>query len=216
MSLKYIRRSVMVKFKNRNVALSSYEALFSEISGNVVTIRNRKYERLLWVELRGRLRQTERNKDILAMVYGLGFWEDKDYNIRQIAEFYGLSQGRVISVAKECIRNLKTVVSMAQGELDSNLLPLFDKRYLYNRLIKTEELKTLNQDPLSRDLYYLNLSTRTYNVLKRRGINCLKDLTIMSKEELKKVRGLGQTSYNEVIRTVRANNLLFKGEENDK
>lgn len=206
----------MVKFKNRNVALSSYEALFSEISGNVVTIRNRKYERLLWVELRGRLRQTERNKDILAMVYGLGFWEDKDYNIRQIAEFYGLSQGRIISVAKECIRNLKTVVSMAQGELDSNLLPLFDKRYLYNRLIKTEELKTLNQDPLSRDLYYLNLSTRTYNVLKRRGINCLKDLTIMSKEELKKVRGLGQTSYNEVIRTVRANNLLFKGEENDK
>lgn len=206
----------MVKFKNRNVALSSYEALFSEISGNVVTIRNRKYERLLWVELRGRLRQTERNKDILAMVYGLGLWEDKDYNIRQIAEFYGLSQGRIISVAKECIRNLKTVVSMAQGELDSNLLPLFDKRYLYNRLIKTEELKTLNQDPLSRDLYYLNLSTRTYNVLKRRGINCLKDLIIMSKEELKKVRGLGQTSYNEVIRTVRANNLLFKGEEHDK
>lgn len=206
----------MVKFKNRNVALSSYEALFSEISGNVVTIRNKKYERLLWVELRGRLRQTERNKDILAMVYGLGLWEDKDYNIRQIAEFYGLSQGRIISVAKECIRNLKTVVSMAQGELDSNLLPLFDKRYLYNRLIKTEELKTLNQDPLSRDLYYLNLSTRTYNVLKRRGINCLKDLIIMSKEELKKVRGLGQTSYNEVIRTVRANNLLFKGEENDK
>lgn len=206
----------MVKFKNRNVALSSYEALFSEISGNVVTIRNRKYERLLWVELRGRLRQTERNKDILAMVYGLGLWEDKDYNIRQIAEFYGLSQGRIISVAKECIRNLKTVVSMAQGELDSNLLPLFDKRYLYNRLIKTEELKTLNQDPLNRDLYYLNLSTRTYNVLKRRGINCLKDLTVMSKEELKKVRGLGQTSYNEVIRTVRANNLLFKGEENDK
>ena len=206
----------MVKFKNRNVALSSYEALFSEISGNVVTIRNKKYERLLWVELRGRLRQTERNKDILAMVYGLGLWKDKDYNIRQIAEFYGLSQGRIISVAKECIRNLKTVVSMAQGELDSNLLPLFDKRYLYNRLIKTEELKTLNQDPLSRDLYYLNLSTRTYNVLKRRGINCLKDLIIMSKEELKKVRGLGQTSYNEVIRTVRANNLLFKGEENDK
>lgn len=206
----------MVKFKNRNVALSSYEALFSEISGNVVTIRNRKYERLLWVELRGRLRQTERNKDILAMVYGLGLWEDKDYNIRQIAEFYGLSQGRIISVAKECIRNLKTVVSMAQGELDFNLLPLFDKRYLYNRLIKTEELKTLNQDPLSRDLYYLNLSTRTYNVLKRRGINCLKDLTIMSKEELKKVRGLGQTSYNEVVRTVRANNLLFKGEEHDK
>lgn len=206
----------MVKFKNRNVALSSYEALFSEISRNVVTIRNKKYERLLWVELRGRLRQTERNKDILAMVYGLGLWEEKDYTIRQIAEFYGLSQGRIISVAKECIRDLKTVVSMAQSELDFNLLPLFDKRYLYNRLIKTEELKTLNQDLLSRDLYYLNLSTRTYNVLKRRGINCLKDLTIMSKEELKKVRGLGQTSYNEVVRTVKANNLLFKGEENDK
>lgn len=206
----------MVKFKNRNVALSSYEALFSEISRNVVTIRNKKYERLLWVELRGRLSQTERNKDILAMVYGLGLWEEKDYTIRQIAEFYGLSQGRIISIAKECIRDLKTVVSMAQGELDFNLLPLFDKRYLYNRLIKTEELKTLNKDLLSRDLYYLNLSTRTYNVLKRSGINCLKDLTIMSKEELKKVRGLGQTSYNEVIRTVKANNLLFKGEENDK
>ena len=206
----------MVKFKNRNVALSSYEALFSEISGNVVTIRNRKYERLLWIELRGRLRQTERNKDILALVYGLGLWEDKDYNIRQIAEFYGLSQGRIISIAKECIRNLKTVVSMAQGELDSNLLPLFDKRYLYNRLIKTEELKTLNQDPLSRDLYYLNLSTRTYNVLKRRGINCLKDLANMSKEELKKVRGLGQTSYNEVIRIMKRSGFLFKGEENDK
>ena len=206
----------MPRFKNRTVSLSGYEALFSDVTSSIVTIKNKKEERILWVTLKDRLKQTDKNKDILAMAYGVGLWEDKDYNIRQIAEFYGLSQGRIISIAKECIRNLKTVVSMAQGELDSNLLPLFDKRYLYNRLIKTEELKTLNQDPLSRDLYYLNLSTRTYNVLKRRGINCLKDLANMSKEELKKVRGLGQTSYNEVIRIMKRSGFLFKGEENDK
>ena len=45
----------------------------------------------------------------------------------------------------------------------------------------------------------LDLSVRSYNCLKRAGINTVEDLTNKSEEEMMKVRNLGKKSLEEVL-----------------
>ena len=45
----------------------------------------------------------------------------------------------------------------------------------------------------------LELSVRSYNCLKRAGINTVKDLTSKTEDEMMKVRNLGRKSLDEVI-----------------
>lgn len=206
----------MPRFKNRTVSLSGYEALFSDVTSSIVTIKNKKEERILWVTLKDRLKQTDKNKDILAMAYGVGLWEDETYSIEYIANFYGVTSGRVRTIVKECIRGFRSVIAFAQDDLDFALFPLLNKRYLYDRLVKLEQGKEFGVGVGEKDLYFFDFSTRTYNILRRNGYNCLNDLTFISLKELRRLQGLGETSYNEVIRIMKRNGFLFKGEENDK
>lgn len=206
----------MKRFKNRTVSLSSYETLFSDITGNIVLIKDKKEERILWVTLKDRLKQAPKNKDILAMFYGVGLWEDETHSVAYIADFYGVTGGRVRTIVNDCIRGFRTVIAFAQDDLDLALLPLLNKRYLYDRLVKLEKGKEFRVGVGEKDLYFFDFSTRTYNILRRNGYNCLNDLTLISLSDLRRLSGLGVTSYNEVVRIMRRNGLLFKGEENDK
>lgn len=45
----------------------------------------------------------------------------------------------------------------------------------------------------------LELSVRSYNCLKRAGINTVRDLTSKSEDDMMKVRNLGRKSLDEVI-----------------
>jgi len=45
----------------------------------------------------------------------------------------------------------------------------------------------------------LDLSVRSFNCLKRAGINTVEDLTMKSEEDMMKVRNLGRKSLEEVI-----------------
>ena len=45
----------------------------------------------------------------------------------------------------------------------------------------------------------LELSVRSYNCLKRAGINTVKELTNKTPDEMMKVRNLGRTSLEEVL-----------------
>ena len=45
----------------------------------------------------------------------------------------------------------------------------------------------------------LDLSVRSYNCLKRAGINTVQDLTTRSESDMMKVRNLGRKSLEEVI-----------------
>ena len=206
----------MKRFKNRTVSLSGYETLFSDITGSIVLIKDKKEERILWVTLKDRLKQTAKNKDILAMAYGVGLWEGETYSIDYIADFYGVTSGRVRIIVKDCIKGFRTVIAFAQDDLDFALLPLLNKRYLYDRLVKLETGKEFRVGVGEKDLYFFDFSTRTYNILRRNGYNCLNDLTLISLSDLRRLSGLGVTSYNEVVRIMRRNGLLFKGEVNDK
>lgn len=64
-------------------------------------------------------------------------------------------------------------------------------------MIEPAQGKTVTNLDLSID--ELELSVRSYNCLKRAGINTIKDLTSKTEEEMMKVRNLGRKSLDEVI-----------------
>lgn len=59
----------------------------------------------------------------------------------------------------------------------------------------------------------LDLSVRSYNCLKRAGINTVEELTLKNEEEMMKVRNLGKKSLEEVQKKLEALGLLLKSKE---
>ncbi len=59
----------------------------------------------------------------------------------------------------------------------------------------------------------LDLSVRSYNCLKRAGINTVEDLINRTEEDMMKVRNLGRKSLEEVIQKLAALGLSLKKSE---
>ena len=59
----------------------------------------------------------------------------------------------------------------------------------------------------------LDLSVRSYNCLKRAGINTVEELTQKTEEEMMKVRNLGRKSLEEVQQKLAALDLSLKKNE---
>ena len=64
-------------------------------------------------------------------------------------------------------------------------------------MIEKEESK--KEKVLETTIEELDLSVRSYNCLKRAGINTVQDLTNKSENDMMKVRNLGRKSLEEVI-----------------
>ena len=64
-------------------------------------------------------------------------------------------------------------------------------------MIEKEENK--KEKVLETTIEELDLSVRSYNCLKRAGINTVQDLTNRSENDMMKVRNLGRKSLEEVI-----------------
>ena len=56
----------------------------------------------------------------------------------------------------------------------------------------------------------LNLTVRSYNCLKRAGIESVKELTDRTEEEMMNLKNLGKKSYNEIADKVKELDLRFK------
>lgn len=65
--------------------------------------------------------------------------------------------------------------------------------------IMVEKKSKVMIDDLNVTIDELELSVRSYNCLKRAGINTVQDLTSMTEDEMMKVRNLGRKSLDEVI-----------------
>lgn len=74
---------------------------------------------------------------------------------------------------------------------------------------KVEPVEDTSVDMTIEDLY---LSVRSYNCLKRAGVNSVQDLMDMTEQEMMKVRNLGRKSFDEVKAKLEALDLSFKPE----
>ncbi|MBE6847823.1 MAG: DNA-directed RNA polymerase subunit alpha, partial [Ruminococcus sp.] len=61
----------------------------------------------------------------------------------------------------------------------------------------------------------LDLSVRSFNCLKRAGINTVEDLISKSEDEMMKVRNLGKKSFDEVKEKLRSLGFDLSSEDND-
>ena len=105
-------------------------------------------------------------------------------------------------------------VSLA-AKIMSDLLTLFvdlsEEGKNAEFVVEKEESKTLKV--LEMSIEDLDLSVRSYNCLKRAGINTVEDLANKAEEEMMKVRNLGRKSLDEVKQKLHGLGLSLKEEE---
>lgn len=81
---------------------------------------------------------------------------------------------------------------------------VFNETYMY------EPEEKITNKKLEKKIEDLDLSVRSYNCLKRAGINTVGELTQKSEEEMMRVRNLGRKSLKEVIQKLREIGLHLK------
>ena len=83
-----------------------------------------------------------------------------------------------------------------------------------NKSTVVEKSETHRDKVLEMTIEELDLSVRSFNCLKRAGINTVEDLTNRTEEDMMKVRNLGRKSLEEVINKLEALGLSMAKEEN--
>jgi DNA-directed RNA polymerase subunit alpha len=104
-------------------------------------------------------------------------------------------------------------VAMAAKILSEHLKPLIDVNAAIEtmQIIKEHE-EEKKQEGLSIPIEELTLSVRSYNCLKRHGIQTINQLTTMTKGEVEKIKNLGKKSLREIQKQLVEYGLTFKEE----
>lgn len=105
-------------------------------------------------------------------------------------------------------------VSMAARIMNEHLTLFIDlSEKAKNAAIMVEKEETRKEKVLEMTIEELDLSVRSFNCLKRAGINTVEDLTNKSEEDMMKVRNLGRKSLDEVIGKLASLELSLKRDD---
>jgi DNA-directed RNA polymerase subunit alpha len=113
------------------------------------------------------------------------------------------------------------------GSIEANDVMIMASQYLiahFNEVLKINEVDHLNEDEvftnekvttekdhkMMKSIIDLDLSVRSYNALKRMGIETIGELTSKSMDEVKTTKNLGKKSLEEVIEKVADLGLKFR------
>jgi DNA-directed RNA polymerase subunit alpha len=107
----------------------------------------------------------------------------------------------------------KEVISLAAKTLEDHIRMFVELSELGNMnvLVSREEDKTKRM--LETPIEDLNLSVRSFNCLKRAGLQTIEDLTRKTEEDMLKVRNLGRKSLDEVIAMLEQYGFSLKAKE---
>ena len=108
----------------------------------------------------------------------------------------------------------KEAVSLAAKVLNEHLnlfIDLSEDPYIEQIMVEKDDQN--KEKVLEMTIEELDLSVRSFNCLKRAGINTVEDLTNRTEEDMMKVRNLGRKSLEEVINKLHGLGLALKREE---
>lgn len=110
--------------------------------------------------------------------------------------------------------NPKDSLALAAKILVDHYQPLIkiNEAYMKIKVMNDEEIKNVNSSFLSIPIEELDLSVRSYNCLKRQGIQTIHQIIEMKKIEIEKIRNLGKKSFKEIVSKIEERNLKFKDE----
>ena len=108
----------------------------------------------------------------------------------------------------------KEAVSLAAKILNEHLKLFVDlSDEAINAEIMVEREETMKEKVLEMTIEELDLSVRSFNCLKRAGIDTVEDLVSKTQEDMIKVRNLGKKSLEEVIQKLESLHLSLKKDE---
>ncbi len=120
-----------------------------------------------------------------------------------------------LEVFTDCTISARDAVSLSAKILTDHLslfVGLSDE--IGARATVVEKTETAQDKVLEMTIEELDLSVRSFNCLKRAGINTVADLVNTTEEEMLKVRNLGRKSFDEVVKKMADMGLILAKEEN--
>ena len=119
-----------------------------------------------------------------------------------------------IEVLTNGVITAKEAVSLGAKILNEHLNLFVDlSDEAKNAEIMVEREETIKEKVLEMTIEELDMSVRSFNCLKRAGIDTVEDLTNRTEEDMIKVRNLGKKSLEEVIQKLHSLGLDLKSEE---
>ncbi len=172
----------------------------------------------------------ERNKQLATMSYGSGvsapigtIYTDSiytpvykvNYNVEstRVGNITDLDK-LTIEVLTNGTISAKEAISLGAKILNEHLnlfVNLTDEAKKAEIMVEREE--TIKEKVLEMTIEELDMSVRSFNCLKRAGIDTVEDLTNRTEEDMIKVRNLGKKSLEEVIQKLHSLGLDLKKEE---
>lgn len=130
--------------------------------------------------------------------------------VGQITDFDKLT----LEVWTNAVTSASDAVSLAAKVMNEHLslfIDLSEKAKNAEIMVEKEESRTITA--LRMTIEELDLSVRSFNCLKRGGINTVEDLINKSEEDMMKVRNLGRKSLDEVIGKIASLGLALKKDD---
>lgn len=130
--------------------------------------------------------------------------------VGQITDFDKLT----LEVWTNSVTSASDAVSLAAKVMNEHLslfIDLSEKAKNAEIMVEKEESRTITA--LRMTIEELDLSVRSFNCLKRAGINTVEDLINKSEEDMMKVRNLGRKSLDEVIGKIASLGLALKKDD---
>ncbi len=130
--------------------------------------------------------------------------------VGQITDFDKLT----LEVWTNSVTSASDAVSLAAKVMNEHLslfIDLSEKAKNAEIMVEKEESRTISA--LRMTIEELDLSVRSFNCLKRAGINTVEDLINKSEEDMMKVRNLGRKSLDEVIGKIASLGLQLKKDD---
>lgn len=169
---------------------------------------------------------TDRERNVLIMRF------KEKLTLEQVAKNYEVSRERIRQIEAKALRKLRhssrlakmkayTYYDVVKHNEDYNSIKAENKNLekaisLYTKKqINKEELEEMANIADIRDISLedLDLSIRSYNCLRRRGIDRLGEIADMTAEELSLVRNLGKKSLDEVLRKLKEYGIELQRQE---
>lgn len=203
------------KKRNHNYPLDVIDILFGDDDSiDINYIENNFDENLEFVL--GTLR--EREAKLFRKI-----WKD-GYILEAVAQQEGVTKERVRQIVAKAERRLRhptrlrvlrygKEVMELQDDITKLTMELYQKKQELIHQINNPHLITLSkEDKLeSIKLEELELSVRSYNCLRRAGINKLVDLLTKTEEDIMRLRNMGRKSLKEITEKLSDMNLSLKG-----
>ena len=161
--------------------------------------------------------------------------------LEQIAKDFGVTRERIRQLELRAQRKIITALKRRLVKINADIvvdledekrLPGLEKDLIVQLRTKIPVLKRLityiesleqlipeavtSESLLDQRIEVLDLSTRSYNALRRAGVDTLRDLSQRSLRELEKVRSLGRKSLMEIVHKVENLGLTIHGADYQK